>query len=76
MAWKTYLVVYFSTNNEKVSEIVKEVENIGFTTALGPVDFVYEWKQKPTKEEILNLADKVVEALKGTGTIFNIDTHE
>lgn len=76
MAWKTYLVMYFSSGEEKVSEIIKKVESVGFTTSLGPVDFLYEWEKEPTKEEILDLADKLGEALKNTGAIFNIDTHE
>ena len=76
MAWKTYLVMYFSTNDGKISDMIKKVESTGFTTELGPVDFVYKWEGKPTKEDILKLADKVAEALKGTGAIFNIDTHE
>ena len=76
MTWKTYLVMYFSTGNGKISEMVKMVESVGFTTSFGPVDFVYEWENKPTKEQILELADKLTETLKDTGAIFNIDTHE
>ena len=43
---------------------------------MGPVDFIYEWDKKPTKEDILELADKLTENLKDTGVMFNIDTHE
>ena len=76
MGWKTYLVMYFSTSNGKISDMVKKIESIGFTSSLGPVDLVYGWENKPTKEQVLELADKVAEALKDTGSIFNIDTHE
>ena len=73
----TAYVMYFNTNNEKPSEVVKKVESVGFETTVGPVDFVYKWQEKqPTKAEILELADKLTEALKDTGAIFNIDTHE
>jgi len=75
MAWKTFLVVYFKSGN-RISEIIKKVEKIGFTCVVGPVDFIYHWKTKPTKEQIIELADKLSEILKGTDTIFNIDTHE
>lgn len=76
MAWKTYLVMYFKSGNEKISEIVRKVESVGFECTIGPVDFVYEWAEEPTKEKILDLADKVSEVLKDTGVMFNIDTQE
>ena len=77
MAWTTYLVMYFNAGKEKASDVVKKVESVGFECTVGPVDFVYGWKEKqPTKEEILDLAAKLTEALKDTGAIFNIDTHQ
>jgi len=76
MAWKTYLVMYFKAGSEKASEVIKKVESAGFTTTFGPVDFIYEWKSKPTKEQVLKLADKLTEALNGTDVMFNIDTHD
>lgn len=76
MAWKTYLVMYFNAGKAKASEVVKGVESVGFETNFGPVDFAYTWESKPTKEQVLELADKLTEALKESGAIFNIDTHE
>jgi hypothetical protein len=78
MGWKTYLVMYFGTNGgESVDEIVEKVERIGFKSALGPVDFVYDWKdKKPVKEEIFELGNKLKKSLKGSGVVFNLDTHD
>ena len=76
MAWKTFLIMYFNAGKEKASEVVKKVESVGFVTTFGPVDFVYQWQQNPSKEQVLELADKLTEVLKDTGAIFNIDTHE
>jgi len=78
MAWVTYLVMYFKAGKEKASEVVKKVESVGFECTVGPVDFVYTWQdgKTPTKEEILELADKLAETLDGTGVMFNIDTHQ
>ncbi len=76
MAWKTFLIIYFSTGDTKASEVIKKVESVGFKTTFGPVDFAYEWQEVPTKEKVLELADKLTEVLKDTGSIFNIDTHE
>lgn len=76
MTWKTFLIMYFNAGKEKASEVVKKVESTGFKTTFGTVDFVYEWKNEPTKEQVLELADKLTEVLKNTGVMFNIDTHE
>ena len=43
MVWKTYLIMYFSSES-KMSEVIKKVESVGFRTTFGPVDFMYEWK--------------------------------
>ena len=75
MAWKTYLVMYFN-GDEKITDIVKKVEALGFHSALGPVDFEFQWEAEPTKDQVFELCDKLCGALKGTGAIFNIDTHD
>jgi hypothetical protein len=77
MAWKTYLVIYFGTENGKPSETAKKIESLGFVTTFGPVDFIYDWgSTQPTKEQVLALADKISLTLRGTGSVFNIDTHD
>jgi len=76
MTWTTYLVMYFKAGNGKASEVIQKVESVGFKTTFGPVDFIYEWDHEPSKEEVLELADNLGEALKDTGVMFNIDTHD
>lgn len=77
VGWKTYLVVYFGTEGTiGAKELAEKLEILGFETKFGAVDFVYEWDMEPTKEQVLELADKVVEALKGSGAVFNLDTHD
>jgi hypothetical protein len=76
MTWKTYLVIHFGTTGVSMTDILKKVESTGFQTTLGPVDFIYEWPSEPSKEDIAQLGDKLVEALKGTDCVFNLDTHE
>ena len=77
MAWKTYLVMYFGTDNDVgPTEIAKKVESLGFVTTFGSVDFIYEWKNKPTKEEVLALGDKLCAVLKDSGAVFNLDIHD
>jgi hypothetical protein len=77
MAWKTYLVMYFGTGIVKPSEVVKKIERLGFKLAFGPVDFSYDWgEKKPTKENVMDLADKLHEAISFSGATFNLDTHD
>lgn len=77
MGWRTYLVMYFGTRGTKISEVVKKIEQLGFSSQLGPVDFVYDWgDQPPTKEQVFELGDKLTELLENTGTVFNLDTHD
>lgn len=76
MAWKTYLIMYFGTNGTTTTEIAQRLESLGFETQFGSVDFVHHWGEKPTKEQVLALGDKVARALKDTGAVFNLDTHD
>ena len=60
-----------------MSEIVGKVEELGFNSELGPIDHVYDWEdKKPEKEDIFELGNKLMETLKGSGVIFNLDTHD
>jgi hypothetical protein len=77
MVWRTHLVMYFGTDSVSASEIAKRLEVLGFETTFGSADFVFEWGLKePSKEEVLALGDKVVQSLKGSGAVFNLDTHD
>ncbi|HRZ85255.1 MAG TPA: hypothetical protein P5277_00575 [Candidatus Paceibacterota bacterium] len=76
MAWKTYLIIYFGAKNKKPSEVGRAMEKLGFEGKMGPVDFIYTWKQQPTKEQIFALGDKISDALKDSGAVFNLDTHD
>ena len=73
---KTYLVMYFGTGMP-ASEVAKKLIALGFEAHYGPYDFIYDWKENnPSKEDILALGDKISEALKGSGAVFNLDTRD
>jgi len=76
MAWKTYLILYFGTRGPSPTDIAKTLEDLGFTTKIGAIDFIYDWQEKPSEAQILELADKVASSLKDSGSVFNIDTRE
>ncbi|MBI4145843.1 hypothetical protein HY489_00735 [Candidatus Woesearchaeota archaeon] len=75
-SWRTYLVMYFGTKGLPASVIAQRLEGLGFETQFGPYDFVFDWKKEPSKQEILKLGDQVVDALKESGAVFNLDTHD
>ncbi|MBN2112483.1 hypothetical protein JW707_05295 [Candidatus Woesearchaeota archaeon] len=72
---KTYLIMYFGSGMP-ASDVAKKLKGLGFEAHYGPYDFIYDWKKNPTKDEILALGDKVAEALKGSGGVFNLDTRD
>ena len=77
MGWRTYLVMYFGAKGAKISHLVKKIEELGFSSQLGPVDFVYNWgDSQPTKAQVFELGDRLTEILDNTGTVFNLDTHD
>ena len=76
--WETHLVLHFGTTNaKKPSEVEEKLQDIGFESSLGTVDFTYKWKdEKPSKKQVLKLADEVSNVLDGTGAVFNLDTND
>ncbi|MCA9485360.1 MAG: hypothetical protein KC506_00785 [Nanoarchaeota archaeon] len=76
MTWKTYLILHFGTKGTSMTNVLEKVESLGFETTFGPVDFIYEWPTKPSKEDIAQIGDMLIEKLKDTGCVFNLDTHE
>lgn len=76
MGWKTYLVMYFGSQGVKTSDVAKKLESLGFDTSFGSVDFIYDWENRPSKDEVLALGDKVAGVLEGSGAVFNLDTHD
>jgi hypothetical protein len=68
--------MYFGTRGTSTTEIAQRLESLGFETQFGSVDFVHSWKTQPTKAQVLALGDKVADALKETGAVFNLDTHD
>jgi len=71
---KTYLVLFFNTEGANPTEIMSKVNSLGFGTVVGAHDLVFEWDKEPTENDILEMGNKVREALKGTNTFFKLET--
>lgn len=71
---KTYLLVYHSSEGKPPSEVVDRIRSVGFKVMKGYYDFVYEWNEQQSLDEVLKIADVLHKVLKGTGTTFKLET--
>jgi hypothetical protein len=71
---KTYLLVYHSSEGAPPSEVVDKVTSVGFKIQKGYYDFVYEWDEQESLNEVLKIADVLHEVLRGTRTTFKLET--
>ena len=71
---ETNLILYFYSEGEKPSVIAEKIKSLGFDVAIGRYDFKYKWDKEPAREDILALADKLVDALKGCKAEFKLET--
>jgi hypothetical protein len=72
---KTYLTIMFNSEGSTPSEVKDQLLNLGFKTAKGSYDFVYEWdEENVTVEELVWFADKVHSSLKKHNVFFTIET--
>lgn len=71
---KTYLVVWFSSDGAKPTEVTKRLLGLGFRPVKGNYDYVYEWGKNARTDDIIRFGDKVQLTLQGTGTTFRLET--
>jgi len=72
---KTYLKTILNSEGASAREVAKVLEGLGFTTALGHHDHVYDWGKKDRSvEEVLNFLEKVHNALKGMNVQYEVTT--
>lgn len=71
---KTYLLVWFSSEGTRPSEINQRLMSLGFEPMKGSYDFVYNWNSSVSVEKILEFGDKVYLSLQGTGAMFKLET--
>ncbi len=70
----TYLVVWFSSEGEKPSEITQRLLSMGFSPQEGQYDYVYNWPKEASVDEILKIGDQVRNTLKGMGVMYKLET--
>ena len=71
---KTYVEVYVSTEGEKASVLTHKLGDMGFEPSFGEHDFVYDWKESVSMNEVLEFVDKVQGKLSGCKAILKFTT--
>lgn len=71
---KTYVTIIFSSEGARPSEIKSRLFGLGLKAVKGSYDFVYEWDREPDIDDLLDFADRIQAALKGTDVMFSIET--
>lgn len=71
---KTYLSIWFNTNGEKPSEVMKKLETLGFKASRGNYDHVYDWGKVVETDDILRMSDSLQKTLKGSQVLFKLET--
>ncbi|MBE0520808.1 MAG: hypothetical protein IBX39_00890 [Candidatus Methanoperedenaceae archaeon] len=71
---KSYLIIWFSSEGGKPSDINRRLMSLGFKPMQGSHDYVYEWGKNVDVDEILNFGDKVQITLKELNVMFKLET--
>ncbi len=72
---RTYVTVYVSSEGERASAVATKMKEMGFRTALGTFDFVYEWTQgEVPSARIIEFVDQVQQKLNGSGALLHFTT--
>jgi hypothetical protein len=71
---KTYLLVWFSSEGARPSEVNRRLTSLGFEPMQGSYDFVYNWNSNISVDKVLEFGDKVYLSLQGTGVMFKLET--
>lgn len=71
---KTYLTIFFSSEGAAPSEVVERLTRMGFRPIAGPYDHEYEWNEKGSIEDLIQIANQVHATLKGCNVFFKLET--
>jgi hypothetical protein len=71
---KSYLMVWFNSEGGRPSEITQRLMSMGFKPIQGAYDYVYDWGDSVSMDEILRFGDRVQMTLKGLGVMFKLET--
>ena len=71
---KTYLVLWHNSEGANPYEVMQALTGIGFKPVTGHYDLEYDHGQNVTVDDIMELAIKVHETLKGMNVLYKLET--
>ncbi|MFX1492071.1 MAG: hypothetical protein ACFFBX_08890 [Promethearchaeota archaeon] len=71
---KSYLTIYLSSEGAAPSEVVERLMRMGFQPIAGEHDFVIEWDENGSVQDMIEVANQVHATLKGCKVIFKIES--
>lgn len=77
----THVQVWFYSEGESPSRVVRKLLELGFKPVKGPYDFVYEHRDKELKQSkigtaIMEIADAIHKTLIGFKVLYRLETSE
>ncbi len=71
---KSYLTIYLSSEGAAPSEVVERLMRMGFQPIAGEHDFVIEWDENGSVQDMIEVANQVHATLKGCKVIFKMES--
>ncbi|MCL4326493.1 MAG: hypothetical protein M1481_06735 [Candidatus Thermoplasmatota archaeon] len=71
---KSYLLVNFSSDGAKPSDVANRLALVGFKPTHGNYDFIYDWDHEPSTDEAIVLADKIHNIMRGFDILYKMET--
>ncbi|MFX1254008.1 MAG: hypothetical protein ACFFCZ_20515 [Promethearchaeota archaeon] len=72
--WKTYLLIWHSSEGDNPYVVMEKVSKLGFVPTIGHYDLEFDHGKKVDLHEVMALAVKVHETLKGSNVLYKIET--
>ena len=71
---ESYLRITFSSEGSPPSVVAGRLQALGFRPTQGNYDFRYDWNGSAALDEMMALADRLTEALRGHRVLFEMET--
>ncbi len=71
---RTYISLILNSEGANASTVVEVLRDIGFVASIGQHDFVYNWENEVTVENVLVFLDKVHKKLGGLTVQYQVST--
>jgi hypothetical protein len=71
---RTYVRMIFQSEGASPQVVVKLMHDLGFEESMGMHDFVYRWTDKASVDQVVELASRMHDRLKGLHVSYEITT--